>query len=589
MIGKRFFAAWSAIVLISLPLQAAAPPSDGASGVYYVRYPNGLFAFRVDPWSDDLHAVRGLGRSAIGASDDEYDLYFEILGTYRPGAAHTAQGVFLFRDGDTMWQIPWKGMYDRQLQSFEWAMVNQGQLQRLQQAGQPTEQDRAAMATRRQALDAATPDAGATTSPSATQAADSVNPAAAPVAGSTSSPSTAGPATTALFSRTKHLPDVVDEKGELDFSKVLTRAILVTPESKLGIKPSPQAAAEPKKPAIPWEQQPGVIDMAIIDTLTKTVTMETKDKDTADLLRRRLEHELGITPAAGKNIRRRADYPPLDPRRPPERLVKAAPTIPDVADLPPAPPAKAAKIVPNVVGLSIEGAVAELWGAGLNPRSVECLGQSTESTKADRVVSQTPTAGSPYPPDGAMSLQWYSKPTGASVPRLPRAEEPATASPATPTSPAAPAGAVGFQPGDGAKIEGRFAAAEVYADGKGIAGGAGGAGGGLNWMIGKLDEPLFQVGIKAAKESVQRLSETKSTGDTVVTFAQKRQGGGEGVIDMSMQYQGGGNTYCYQYCEYRGFFINFAESVPTPGAALGAKATAAIEKSKQLIDLRFPK
>ena len=50
----------------------------------------------------------------------------------------------------------------------------------------------------------------------------------------------------------------------------------------------------------------------------------------------------------------------------------------------------------------------------------------------------------------------------------------------------------------------------------------------------------------------------------------------------------GGHTYCYVYREYRGLLINYAEMVPSPGVSLGSKAAAAIEKSQQLIDLRFP-
>lgn len=157
-----FTAAWGGL-LLGLS-QAGAAPEDEAAGTYYVRYPRALLAFHVDPWTADVHQIRGLGRGALG-DGQEYDVVFEIRGTYRPGAAHTAQGVFLFHRSDTIQQIPWKGMYDRGERTFQWAVVNRGELQLLKKAGPPTEQDRAAFASFRQEAEAAFA-AGATNPPS---------------------------------------------------------------------------------------------------------------------------------------------------------------------------------------------------------------------------------------------------------------------------------------------------------------------------------------------------------------------------------------------------------------------------------------
>ena len=603
---KRWiFVAASCLIFLALKQAGAASPDDVVAGTYYARSPGALLAFRIDPWTEGVHAVRGLGRGTFGAENDERDLIFEIRGTYRPSAAHTAQGVFLFRDGDVIQQVPWKAMYDRRERTFQWAMIVDGELHALQKAGPPTTEDLAAVEMRKQATNAApTTDAASANSStsSGTAAASSSAPSTPDVtspflksnaAGSdstTTEASTSAAPTTALFQRTPYLSDVVDAEGNLDFGKVIIRAVDQVPVSKPAIKTEAKPTAKPDKAATPWERQPGVIDMVIIDTLTNTEVFGSKNAELADILKRRLDHDLGISPMPKGNVRKRGENPPLAP------TTSTTPTAPPIeappVDAPPKPgteksPAPRVKTVPNVVGLSVDNGVGELWAAGLNPTTIECLGQSTDPDKADRIVTQIPAAGSPYPPDGVMTLHWYSKPTGASVlnPGRPVDEGTTTSAP-VPNAPSAG----GFQPGDGKKVEAQFAAGEIRADGKGIDFGAKVGDGFVTWGIYQFDEASFQPGIASFRSSVQKImNETVGSDGMQIDVAQKTAG-----VNMVFEYStrfnnGAGYTNVYQCREYRGFFLFYSSMTTTAGQPLGAAAAAALEKSEQLIDLRFPK
>lgn len=583
---KRWiFVAASCLIFLALNQADAASPDDVAAGTYYTRSPGALLAFRIDPWTEGVHAVRGLGRGTFGVENDERDLIFEIRGTYRPSAAHTAQGVFLFRDGDVIQQVPWKAMYDRRERTFQWAMIVDGELHALQKAGPPTTEDLAAVESRKQATKAApTTDAASVNSStsSGTAAASSSAPSTPDVtspslkshaAGSdptTTEASTSAAPTTALFQRTPYLSDVVDAEGNLDFGKVIIRAVDQVPVSKPAIKTEAKPTVKPDKAATPRKYQPGAIDMAIIDTLTRAATYEPDDEELADVLNRLLDENLSVSPP-----------PKTTPTAPP----RTAPPKPGTEKSPPSPSPRV-KTVPNVVGLSFDNGVGELWAAGLNPTTIECLGQSTDPDKADRIVTQIPAAGSPYPPDGVMTLHWYSKPTGASVlnPGRPVDEGTTTSAP-VPNAPSAG----GFQPGDGKKVEAQFAAGEIRADGKGIDFGAKVGDGFVTWGIYQFDEASFQPGIASFRSSVQKImNETVGSDGMQIDVAQKTAGANQ-VFEYSTRFNNGaGYTNVYQYREYRGFFLFYSSMTTTAGQPLGAAAAAALEKSEQLIDLRFP-
>lgn len=630
----------------------AAPPIGAAAGLYLVEYPRALFAFRVDPWSDDLRAIRGIGRGTFG-ENDEFDVFFEIRGTYRPNSSHAAQGVFLYRGSDYVKHVTWKGTFDPQQNKFQWAIVHSGQTQSLLPAEPPTEERQATSALRHQTIQDAT-----ALAPERAAVSDGVPPSAPPTGGppapnsargvaniasgnsaradSPSSPTNATNATGSARVTAATSPnsssatasakqsdgndssrvtglraeynDFLPEEwqdGELgiDFPKTIVYFVSSSAESAnareaAAAKGKPTTAPQPIADTPEQARRKRVLaeNLDILDKITdvKSGYQDAGMDPLAEAVKKILPADSSPDVRPREAIRRRSNDKSIDHERVLRRLKKPSELGP--GSLPkdePAPTSTSTTIlfnpsrptVPNVVGLSIEGAVTALWEVGLTPRSVECLGQSTDPTQADRVTQQIPAAGSPSPADGNVSLQWYSKPTDASVPTPAQAVETKPAE-SPPTAPTPTNSAVGFQPGDGAKVEDRFAGAQVYADGRGIAFASGGAGGGMNWLIGKLDEPMFQVGVAGAKEAVQRLSQSRSSSDTVVTITRS----GNGLIDMSSRNgDGSGTTYCYQYEEYRGFFINYAESVNTPGAALSAKAAAAIEKSRRLIDLRFPK
>ena len=101
----------------------AAPPTentgDVASGVFHVGGAPAMFAFRVDPWSEGVHQIRGIGRASFEGTAPA-DVYFEILGTYRPDQGHETRGVLLYRDAQSMAAVPWNGAYNVKQKSLQW-------------------------------------------------------------------------------------------------------------------------------------------------------------------------------------------------------------------------------------------------------------------------------------------------------------------------------------------------------------------------------------------------------------------------------------------------------------------------------------
>ena len=97
-----------AVVFLFWATSSGAAEPTSAEGVYALRRPETLLAFRVDPWSERMHQIRGIGRVTIDGKEPT-DVYFEILGTYRPSRSHEARGVLLYRDSKSTSSIPWQG------------------------------------------------------------------------------------------------------------------------------------------------------------------------------------------------------------------------------------------------------------------------------------------------------------------------------------------------------------------------------------------------------------------------------------------------------------------------------------------------
>ncbi len=526
---------WLGVLIASSACYPAAPPADAARGIYSVGRGGTMLAFRVDPWSEGVYQIRGLGRCTFATEEDTV-VYFDIVGTYRPRQRHTAQGVFLYthdRAGRTS-SVPWSGAYDPKTQSFQWGATIDGKRQSLAAARSHPKP--------------------AATAPEAPI--DGKHPESNGAASNHKLPvkwvSFRKPPNDDL--------DMFDKDGDIDFSKIITRVATNVPDGP--------AAAAPSTPP-PASDDEGGRDLAIIKALTdlgKGTKLYVPGVGPNSLLDSAIR---GLAPRPGDPLRKRAVYPPIDKPRVLQRLTK-----PGSVQSPPIENLPSLETVPNVVGMKFEDAVNVLWSAGLNPASVECLGHAKDPAQAGRVVSQTPAAGTPYPLDDNMRLQWYTD-----IER-----------PADPEQPTAP----GFQPGDGAKVDGRFAAAKVFANGNLIGGGGGQGGESYNWALYKLDEPMARQAVAGIRPSfAQSSAGAVSTETSEVTVAQKKQSDAEGVLEYSShdrfkREEIFDRTSYLHYREYRGFLMYYGHSQKGLNQPLGATGTAVMEGSQKLIDLRFP-
>ena len=503
---------FSAAVALSVGItswSAAAPPTEGAAGTFLIRSPAALFVFRVDPWSEGIQQIRGVGRATIEA-DDPADVYFEILGTYRPGAEHETGGVLVYRGLETQ-AVPWRGGFDAKQGQFQWtATVGERKL------------------------------------PLPTVAAYDAKAAAKPA--------------TAMFNKIAKADELHGRDGELDFGKVIGLIVEHLPDA---LTP-PLAPTAPANPA--REPTPTTDDILIIQAITD---MGAGKEQSGGGVRPKdiLTHVLGDKDNA---VRRRREYPPLDPPRVVKTLTKPGASAPDSTTSTPAAPQSPLKMVPNVVGTKFEDAVGVLFNAGLYPNSVDCLGPAKDPAQAERVVSQTPAAGSPFPVDGNVRLQWYAP-----------LERP-------------PGLADGFLPTDGPKVDLRFVESGIAANGRAIGKSGIAPKEIFAWSIIKMDEPSLQASTKDTREHlIKMMAEVKGSDVVIVDITVRRNNPGDIAFEYSSHPVFNGEeyetTYHHRIVEYRGFVIAYYHNRKGLNQPLAAVADTVLENSRRLIDLRFPK
>lgn len=246
-----------------------------------------------------------------------------------------------------------------------------------------------------------------------------------------------------------------------------------------------------------------------------------------------------------------------------------APSSPPTTTPPPSAPA--GRTVPNVVGLSFENATNAIWAAGLTVGGVDNLGAAQDPAKAERIIAQTPPAGSPYPADRSVRLQWY-----ASVEKL-QTE--------------------GFRDGDGVKVDVRFADSKARAGGR-ITQHVGSIGDEkFVWAVWQLAEPQAREEVANLRKSFAAMVEcmkprADSSSELVIT---EQQGSPTETIFIFECYQRvfvgdarAGFTAHTRLVEYRGFLIYVHLNEKVARQVLSPVAASMVENSKRLIDLRFP-
>jgi hypothetical protein len=512
---------FSAALVLSIGITswaAAASPTETASGAFLIRSPAALFVFRVAPWSEGIQQIRGLGRVTIEA-DEPADVYFEILGTYRPGAAHETGGVLVYHGLETQ-AVPWRGGYDAKQGRFQWT---------------------ATVGERKLPLPSMT----------AHDATAAAKPARA----------------TGMFAKFKvaKADELHGKDGELDFGKIITLVAEHLPDSPT----PPQAPTAPANPAS--EPTPSTDDILIIQAITD---MGAGKEQSGGGVRPKdiLKHVLGNKDNA---VRKRREYPPLDPPRVVKTLTKPGPAAPDSTTPVPAAstltvPQSPLKMVPNVVGTKFEDAVNVLFSAGLYPNSVDCLGPAKDPAQAERVVSQTPAAGAPFPVDGNVRLKWYAP-----------LERP-------------PGLADGFQATDGPKVDLRFVESKIAANGRAIGKSVIAPKEVCAWSIVKMDEPSLQASMKDTRANLAKLmAEVKGSDVVVVDVTVRRDNPGDVAFEYSSHPVFNGaeyeTTYHHRIVEYRGFVIGYYHNRKGLNQPLSAISDTVLENSRRLIDLRFPK
>lgn len=523
----------------------AAPPTlekaDVASGVFHVGGPEAMFTFRVDPWSEGMHQIRGIGRASFEGTEPA-DVFFEILGMYRPDQAHETRGVLLYRDAQTTATVPWSGAYDVKQKSLQW---------------------NAAVGDRKLPLPAVrpfTPPAGG----------------AAQAQGRAKAGDTAKPPVVGLFAKRpwqSNTETLSDKDGNLDFSKVIVELIDLSPDPSSPAPTKSNDKSKEKAESADNDSLPGLEDVSIIQAITDMGADKAKSGffTPKDLLERALH--------GGPPPRKRRIYPSLDAPRVVKTLTK--PVLPSsqspTAPNPVAPNVTAPNLtapnntVPNFVGMKFENAVNEAWTVGLNPASIDCLGPAKDPAQAERVVAQTPAAGSPFPTDRNLRLQWYA---------------PMERPPGTPD---------GFQPTDGPKVDLRFVEAQIAANGRAI---------GKSiiqpkkevvaWGIVLIDEPSLRDNMQKTRDQVLKLmAETKGSDRVQIDVTIRRDTPGDIAFEFSSHSTFNGepidSTHHHRFIEYRGFWITYYHYRDGFHQPLAAMADTAIENSRRLIDLRFPK
>jgi hypothetical protein len=150
--------------------------------------------------------------------------------------------------------------------------------------------------------------------------------------------------------------------------------------------------------------------------------------------------------------------------------------------------------------------------------------------------------------------------------------------------------AAGFGDGDGALVDGRFAAAKVSSNRLEIEFNSGRKAGGketdpiIGWAIKKYDTPaaarafVADMGSKIPNIPSQngfRVIERTITADRIVFATDLKTDRNQGSM-------------CSHVLVYRDFVINFGRVEPKSGVDFGTEAANVIKKSKELIELRFP-
>lgn len=221
-------------------------------------------------------------------------------------------------------------------------------------------------------------------------------------------------------------------------------------------------------------------------------------------------------------------------------------------------------VVPNLVGMKFEAAVNQVWALGLNPASVDCLGPAKTQAQAERVVGQTPPAGSPYPADGNMRLQWYA----------PMEREPDTPD--------------GFLVTDGPKVDIRFAESTVAQNGRAIGDSEFKGKEGYAWGIMPADDPAFQ----ATRAAVAERMNDKSTSAVTIEETMRKEAPGDFGFEHSSRANFNGaifdTTELHRIVAHRGFVIYYFHKREGLHQPLAAVAETVVENSRRLIDLRFP-
>ncbi len=404
----RACACWLALTVPMLVASAQSVPTpEAAQGVFVVQGPGVMLAFRVDPWSADMHQIQGIGRcvfqpDSAQATAPTREVVFQIVGSYRPAREQAVEGIFVYSQpelGRTQ-AVPWSGSFNPLDGRFDWS---------------------ATVADNDHSLGAAipwTPPAESSTPVGSSTASASAPPVTAPpqppTPPDTGSPMPDPPADPpgdqAHYFRAG---DVTDDQGDLDFGKLITAVVTEVPDAPAGASGAKQPSAVPVSGAT--GPSPGDNDLAILILLTdmgKGIRSYGKNElGPEQILERVLKRSAGPKPPRDAPIRNRGELPAeTDPPRTRRALVKPGTPPPDD----PPPDSDTPLInefhnrVPDVTGLSFENAVTALWKAGLQPTPVECLGHATDPAKADRIVAQTPAGGEPCPANGQIKLQWYT-------------------------------------------------------------------------------------------------------------------------------------------------------------------------------------
>jgi len=506
-----------AIALVAAPPDKITAPA--ASGVYGASGPEAMFAFRVDPWSAGMHHVRGVGRASV-EGPAAADVYFEILGTYLPDQSQRASGLLLYREGKAIASVPWQGSFDAKSDSLNW---------------------NAEVGSRSLPL-------------------PPVQSLFAKGSGNSGPPDRK--AVLKIKGKRKPIPaaddTLSDKDGALDFAKVITAVLELEPSpTSSGADKPAEEAPSPEQPPPPEPtppegaskspRTPDVDDMIIIEAITQ---LGAGKKQSAgpytpkDLLDNTLRRSI---PASGRRT-----YPPVT-------------TTPEVKQpTTPEEPRAPARVVPNLVGMKFETAVNQIWIRGLNPSSVDCLGPAKTQAQAERVVAQTPPAGSPFPPDRNMRLQWYG----------PMEREPESTD--------------GFLPTDGPKVDIRFAEAKVAQKGRAI--GSANAKGkeGYAWGIMPADDPAFET----TRAGVARRMTDKSTSAVTIEVTMQKEAPDDFGFEHSSRANFNGaifdTTELHRIVEYRGFVIYYFHKREGLHQPIAAVAETVVENSRRLIDLRFP-